>query len=110
MSGQLPSYLHRGGSKPLLGSTIPNHRARIMAKFPDSEAVVSLPQNQRLTYRELEREVDLLARGLLAFGFAPGDRIGIWSTNNLQWRAKLPSNSDRQSSNFSTRSSGSPIP
>ena len=85
MSGRFPSYLHRGGSKPLLGRTIPSHLARIMADFPDSEAVVSLPQKRRLTYRELEREVDLLARGLLAFGFASGDRVGIWSTNNLQW-------------------------
>jgi fatty-acyl-CoA synthase len=28
---------------------------------------------------------DRLARGLLALGFDKGDRVGIWSTNNLEW-------------------------
>lgn len=29
--------------------------------------------------------MDFLARGLVASGFGKGDRIGIWSTNNLEW-------------------------
>ncbi|MBN2331724.1 MAG: AMP-binding protein [Deltaproteobacteria bacterium] len=85
MTAQRSSYLHRGGDEPLLGATIYAHAARIMAAYPDHEAVVSLPQNRRLTYRELRQEADSLARGLLALGYGSGDRIGIWSTNNLQW-------------------------
>ena len=42
-------------------------------------------QNVRLTYREVDERVSDLARGLLAYGLAPGDRVGIWSPNNLEW-------------------------
>ena len=47
------SYCHRGGEQPLLGMTIPEHIAAIAAQFPGHEAVVSLPQQRRLSYREL---------------------------------------------------------
>ncbi len=82
---QRPSYFHRGGNEPLLGATIPEHFAAVANRFPGQEAVVSLPQQRRLTYRELALEVDRLARGLLAVGFGTGDRIGVWSTNNVEW-------------------------
>lgn len=79
------SYFHRGGDPPLLGTTIPQHFASIVRRYPENEAVISLPQNQRLTYEELEHQIDRLARGLMALGFGKADRIGIWSTNNIQW-------------------------
>ena len=79
------SYHHRGSDVPLLGSTIPCHFAKIAQEFSDHEAIVSLQQARRLTYAELRAEVDLLARGLYGLGFRPGERIGIWSTNNIEW-------------------------
>ncbi len=79
------SYRHRGGTEPLLGATIPERFSAIVERFPDSDAVVSLPQNRRLRYLELESEIDRVARSLLAAGFRRGDRIGIWSTNNIEW-------------------------
>ncbi|MGE5240945.1 MAG: AMP-binding protein [Bacteroidota bacterium] len=79
------SYHHRGGEQPLLGVTIPEHFARIVAQFPEREAVVGIPQNRRLTYTQLATAVDELARGLLGSGFGKGDRIGVWSTNNMEW-------------------------
>lgn len=79
------SYHHRGGDPPLLGVTIPEHFAAIARRFPDREAVVGMPQGRRLTYAQLAAAVDALARGLLGLGFAKGDRIGIWSTNNIEW-------------------------
>ena len=79
------SYFHRGGETPLLGSTIPEHFAAIAAKFPGNEAVVCTPQNRRLSYAELSEEIDRVARGLLAVGFGREDRIGVWSTNNIEW-------------------------
>ncbi len=79
------SYLHRGGSTPLIGATIPEHFAAVVAAHGDREAIVSCHQNRRLTYRQLSEEVDRVARGLLAFGFAKGDRIGVWSTDNIEW-------------------------
>ncbi|MDH3589384.1 MAG: AMP-binding protein [Gammaproteobacteria bacterium] len=79
------SYFHRGGSTPLLGEPIHEHFRRVAARFPRNEAIVSLPQQQRLTYKELSGRVDELARGLIGIGFGKGDRIGIWSTNNVEW-------------------------
>jgi len=79
------SYFHRGGNTPLLGQTIPEYFLSIVEHFPDKEAVVSLPQQRRLTYREFCNAVDEVARGLLALGFKHGDRIGVWSTNNIEW-------------------------
>lgn len=79
------SYFHRGGDEPLLGLTIPEHFANIMAQFPNNEAIVSIHQNIRLTYAELSKTVDLVAKGLIGLGFKKGQRIGIWSTNNVEW-------------------------
>ena len=79
------SYCHRGGDTPLLGTTIAEHFASVVAQFPDNDAVVSMPQGRRLTYAEFAEAVELLARGLLGIGFNNGDRIGVWSTNNIEW-------------------------
>jgi fatty-acyl-CoA synthase len=79
------SYFHRGGDVPLLGQTIPERFADIVQRYPGNEAVVCIPQNLRLTYAELAHQIDRVAKGLLGMGFNKGDRIGIWSTNNLQW-------------------------
>ena len=84
-TGNNRSYCHRGGEEPLLGATIPEHVAMIATRLPDKPAVVSLPQQRRLTYRELAQQVDRLARGLLGIGLGKGDRVGIWSTNNIEW-------------------------
>jgi fatty-acyl-CoA synthase len=85
MSRRRPSYFHRGSKTPLLGATIPAHLADVTDRFPDNEAVVSIAQGRRLTYTQLEAAVEPLARGLLGCGFRRGERIGIWSTNNIEW-------------------------
>jgi len=85
MTGLHKSYCHRGGEPPLTGATIPQHFAQIVGRFPNQEAVVSLPQQRRLTYTELAQAVDRLARGLLGSGFAKGSRVAVWSTNNIEW-------------------------
>jgi fatty-acyl-CoA synthase len=57
----------------------------IAAQQPDHEALVSVHQQRRYTYRELQRETNRLASALLAQGLNPGDRVGIWSHNNAEW-------------------------
>ncbi|MES0327057.1 MAG: AMP-binding protein [Gammaproteobacteria bacterium] len=79
------SYFHRGGDIPLLGQTIAEYFLSIVKQFPQQEAVVSLPQQRRLTYQEFSDATDELAKGLLGLGFKRGDRIGVWSTNNIEW-------------------------
>jgi len=79
------SYRHRGSSLPLLGQPIFDFLSEVATRFPQQEAVVSIAQNQRLTYAVFYDRVDQLARGLLAMGVERGDRVGIWSTNNVEW-------------------------
>lgn len=85
MNYAVKSYFHRGGAEPLLGMTIPDYFSGIVAGHPRNDAVVSLPQARRLSYSGLAAAVDTVARGLLGMGFSTGDRIGIWSTNNIEW-------------------------
>jgi fatty-acyl-CoA synthase len=79
------SYCHRGGDTALLGETIPENFTRIAEQFPGNEAIVSIPHNRRLTYSQLSEEIDRVAKGLLALGFGKSDRLGVWSTNNIEW-------------------------
>ncbi|MHB9119518.1 MAG: AMP-binding protein [Burkholderiales bacterium] len=79
------SYAHRGGTVPLLGVTIPERFAAVAGRWREREAVVSLPQGRRLSYGELAEAIDRLACALLAAGFGKGERIGVWSSNNLEW-------------------------
>ena len=40
---------------------------------------------RRWTWRELDRDVDAVARGLIAAGIEKGDRVGIWAPNCAEW-------------------------
>ncbi|NNE85485.1 MAG: AMP-binding protein [Alphaproteobacteria bacterium] len=85
MTGAALSYFHRGGDTALLGGTIPEHFADVCRQHGDAEAIVCAFQNRRLTYAQLAEEIDRVACGLVALGFGKGDRIGVWSTNNVEW-------------------------
>jgi fatty-acyl-CoA synthase len=79
------SYAHGAVATPLLGETIGANFERTVARFPEAEAVVSRHQGIRFTYAELNEGVDRLARALMAAGLEPGDRLGIWSPNCVEW-------------------------
>src|SRR3954452_22966590 len=79
------SYAHGASPVPLLGETIGANFERTVERFPDAEALVSRHQGQRFTYAALNDAVDVLARGLLDVGLEPGDRVGMWSPNNVEW-------------------------
>ena len=69
----------------LLEETIGANLARTVAAHPDAEALVEVASGRRWTWAELERDVDAVARGLLAAGLAKGDRVGIWAPNCAEW-------------------------
>lgn len=52
---------------------------------PEIEAAVSIHQGVRLTFAELNREADAVARGLVALGLEAGDRVAIWAPNCIEW-------------------------
>ncbi len=69
----------------LIDETIGDNLARMAAAFGDRDALISVSQQLRYTYREFAAAVDQAARGLLATGVAAGDRVGIWSPNVAEW-------------------------
>ena len=79
------SYLCGSASEPLLYETIGGCVDRIAQSFPDNEALVVRHQDIRWTFREYKQQIDALATGLLALGIGPGDRVGIWSPNRVEW-------------------------
>jgi fatty-acyl-CoA synthase len=85
MAAEAPSYLPGAHQTPLLGETIGENLDRTTARVPDRDALVSVHQGVRQTYAELHAAVEEVARGLLALGIEPGERVGIWSPNNAEW-------------------------
>ena len=79
------SYVSGGAASPLSGQTIGEYLSSVIARQPDAEALVSRHQEMWLTYGELGREVERVARGLLGLGIEKGDRVGIWSPTRVEW-------------------------
>ena len=79
------SYASGTSDKPLLGMTIGEAFDRTVSLHAYREAIISIHQNMRLTYRQLSEQVNIAAKALMALGLQKGDRIGIWSPNNLEW-------------------------
>ncbi len=54
-------------------------------KYPDTEAVVYVDRDFRLTYKEFNELVDQMAKGLMALGIKRGEKVAIWATNVPYW-------------------------
>jgi len=70
---------------PKLEETIGQTFERTVAANPDAEALVDVVADRRFTYGELNTEIDLIARGLMALGIEPGERVGMWAPNCAEW-------------------------
>ena len=81
----VPSYSQGALDKPLLAMTIGQAFDRTAARYPQGEALVVRHQQQRYTWAQLARVVDLHARALLALGLQAGDRLGVWAPNGAEW-------------------------
>jgi fatty-acyl-CoA synthase len=75
----------QGPDRPLLDLTIGDLLHRTADRFGGRLAVASCHQSKRLTWAELSAEADRVARGLWALGIRRGDRVGLWSTNCIEW-------------------------
>jgi len=74
----------RGANHPLLELTIGDLLTRTASRYPDNLGVASCHQGKRLTWAQLMRRLTRCARPLGA-GCRKGDRVGIWSTNCIEW-------------------------
>jgi len=70
---------------PLIEQTIGDNLEETVRHFGDREALVVDHQGIRQTWTEFNASVDAVAKGLMAYGIAPGDRVGMWSPNYAEW-------------------------
>ncbi len=81
----LPSYASGTSDQPLLFKTIGMALQEAAETWGDREALIVCHQGIRWTYAEFLAEVDAFAAGLIELGLCPGDRVGVWSPNNVEW-------------------------
>jgi len=81
----MESYAAGETTPALIEDTIGADFERTVAAHSDREALVEVASGRRWTWRELDRDVDALARGLIAAGAERGDRVGIWAPNCAEW-------------------------
>jgi fatty-acyl-CoA synthase len=74
-----------GPKLPLFEKTIDQTFKDTVERFSDRAALVSRHQNVRLTYGELDDQVEAVARGLAGISLRRFDRLGIWASNCLEW-------------------------
>ncbi|MEI5671868.1 MULTISPECIES: AMP-binding protein [unclassified Nocardioides] len=81
----MESYAKGESTPGLLDETIGDNLARTVARHPEREALVEVASGRRWTWAELDRDVDAVARGLVAAGLEVGDRVGVWAPNCAEW-------------------------
>ena len=79
------SYFTGEGNGQLLYETIGSCFERVAKANPKGLAIIVKHQGIRWRYQELYEQVDRLSVGLLALGIQPGDRVGIWGPNSIEW-------------------------
>ena len=79
------SYVAGTSERPLIYRTVDGVLKNALDQGPDRLALVAPFQSVRLTFAQFDREVERVARGLIACGLKPGERIGIWAPNCVEW-------------------------
>ncbi len=81
----MESHVIGATDEPLLDKTIGDMLNESAARFPDNEFLVFCEDSIRLTYEEFLHDVEAFAAGFLALGLEPGDRVGVWAPNRVEW-------------------------
>jgi fatty-acyl-CoA synthase len=79
------SFVCGTSDHPLIYQTIGDALDHAVEQWGEKEAIVVRHQGIRWSYRQLAAAIDEFSAGLLALDLQRGDRIGIWSPNNIEW-------------------------
>ncbi len=79
------SFVSGTSAQPLLYRTVDGALKAAVFEAGNRAALVVPSQSIRWTYAEFDREVERTARGMVACGLKPGERIGIWAPNCAEW-------------------------
>lgn len=69
----------------IICSTVGNWLNQVARDWPNNEALVHHQGKIRYTYKALLKDVDQLARGLMALGIQKGDPVALWGPNRPEW-------------------------
>src|SRR6202051_3693320 len=79
------SFVSGTSDQPLLYRTVDGVLKAAVDQMPDRSALVVPFQSIRFPFAGFDREVERVARGMVACGLKPGERIGIWAPNCAEW-------------------------
>ena len=69
--------------EPYTKTTFGELPARMAARFSDREGLVF--EDRRYSFAEMAARIDRAAKGLIAIGVLPGDKVGLWLLNQPEW-------------------------
>lgn len=69
--------------EPYIKTTFGELPARMAVQFGEREGLVF--EDQRYTFAEMASRIDQAAKGLMAIGVQPGNKVGLWLLNQPEW-------------------------
>jgi len=80
-----PSFVCGSTVTPLQYVTVDGVLKKARSLWPERRALTARSQGCSYSFRALDAAVERVARGLVGCGLKPGDRLAIWSPNNVEW-------------------------
>ena len=69
----------------LMNITLGELMTQLAEQYPDDQAVKYVDRDFERTWKQLNDEAEVLARGLMTMGIRKGDHVAIWATNVPEW-------------------------
>ena len=79
------SYVSGTSDIPLIHDTIGGLLRKQAKKYPNNAFQVFHQHGVEYSYKEFDQRVDEIAKGLIALGLQPGDRVGMYAPNRPEW-------------------------